>query len=155
MRDIISHINKLLIKKHKTVSVAESCTGGLISSLLTRDSGSSSYFILGLVTYSNQAKNKLLKIPLPLILKKGAVSKEIAIKMARSARGIARADLGLGITGIAGPTGATREKPVGTVFIAASTPQTTVCKKFVFKGNREQIRKQAALKSLEMLCGLL
>ncbi|MFH0858391.1 MAG: CinA family protein [Candidatus Omnitrophota bacterium] len=151
MPDIINQINKRLIKKQKTISVAESCTGGLISSLLTQASGSSSYFILGLVTYSNQAKNKILKIPLCLILKKGAVSKEIAVKMARSVRKIAQTDLGLGVTGIAGPTGATPGKSVGTVFIAAASSRATLCRKFVFKGNREQVRKQAALKSLEML----
>jgi nicotinamide-nucleotide amidase len=151
MQNAINNIHGLLIKDKKTLSVAESCTGGLISFLLTRNSGSSSYFILGLVTYSNEAKNRVLKIPSSLILKKGAVSKEVALRMARSCRKIAKTDLGLGITGIAGPTGATVNKPVGTVFIAVSGSRADLCKKFRFKGNRGEIRKQAALKSLEIL----
>jgi nicotinamide-nucleotide amidase len=151
MELIVDQIHKLLIKNKKTISVAESCTGGLVSLLLTQISGSSSYFILGLVTYSNEAKNRILKIPLSLIAIKGAVSNEVAKKMAQSARKIAETDLGLGITGIAGPTGATPGKPVGTVFIAVSSSRITLCKKFIFTGNRGQIRKQAALKALEML----
>lgn len=152
MQSAIDKIHRLLIKNQKTISVAESCTGGLISYLLTQSSGSSSYFILGLITYSNEAKNRILKIPSSFIAKKGAVSKEVALKMAQSARKIAKTDLGLGITGIAGPTGATPGKPVGTIFIAVSSSRTTLCRKFRFKGIREQIRKQAAFKSLEMLC---
>ncbi len=155
MEPIANQVHELLIKNKKTISVAESCTGGLISFLLTQRSGSSSYFILGLVTYSNEAKNRILKIPSSLITKKGAVSKEVARKMAQSCRKIAKTDLGLSITGIAGPTGATPDKPLGTVFIAVSSSRITMCNKFIFKGNRGQIRKQAALKSLEMLRKLI
>ncbi|MFH1398176.1 MAG: CinA family protein [Candidatus Omnitrophota bacterium] len=155
MEPIVNQVHELLIKNKKTISVAESCTGGLISFLLTQVSGSSAYFNLGLVNYSNEAKNRILKIPSSLIAKKGAVSKEVARKMAQSCRKIAKTDLGLSITGIAGPTGATPDKPIGTVFIAVSSSKITVCNKFRFTGNRGRIRKQAALKSLEMLKKLI
>lgn len=148
---IISQIHKLLIKNKKTLAVAESCTGGLVSGLLTSLSGSSQYFILSVVAYSNKAKANLLRIPQRLIAKKGAVSKEIALQMAVSIRKLAKTDFGIGITGIAGPTGDTLQKPIGTVFIAISSKNKTICRKFRFSGNRASIRKKAALETLELL----
>lgn len=148
---IISQIHKLLIKRQKTVAIAESCTGGLCSALLTQVSGSSKYFILGVVTYSNKAKENILKIPASLIAEKGAVSKETAKLMANSIRKIASSDFGIGITGIAGPTGATPKKPVGTVFIAIDSRDKKICYEFIFKGNRNAIRRNAALKAIELL----
>lgn len=147
----ISQIHKFLIKNKRTVAVAESCTGGLLSNLLTQLPGSSQYFILGIVAYNNQMKIDILKIPKPIILKHGTVSKEVAGLMAKSARIIAKANLGIGITGIAGPNGGSKEKPVGTVFIAIDTKNNKICKKFHFKGSRLKIRRMAALKSLELL----
>lgn len=155
MHKIIGQIHKLLVKNQETIAVAESCTGGLLSSWLTKLSGSSKYFILGLVTYSNQAKNDILDIPVKLITKKGAVSEIIAKKMAQNVRQIAKTNLGIGITGIAGPTGTTATKPVGTVYIALTTKNKTICHKLCFRGNRSQIRQQAALKSLQFLKELL
>lgn len=151
MEPIVIKIHKTLIKKHKTIAVAESCTGGLLSSLLTKLSGSSNYYLLGVVTYSNKAKENVLKIPHSLIQKKGAVSKAVAEMMATNVKGLAKADYGIGITGIAGPKGATPLKPVGRVFIAITSPQKTISKKFSFKGNRNLIQKQAALNALELL----
>jgi len=152
---IVNQIHGILIKNKKTVAVAESCTGGLLSNLLTQISGSSQYFILGVVAYSNKAKVNILRIPAHLIAKKGAVSKGIAQKMAQSIRKLAQTDFGIGITGIAGPTGATPKKPIGTVFIAINSRNKNICKRYHFKGNRFAIRKKAALKSLELLRAII
>lgn len=151
MEPIIKHIHSSLIKVRKTVAVAESCTGGLLSCLLTYIGGSSKYFILGIVAYSNKAKQDILKIPATFIAKKGTVSKGVAEKLAQNVRKIAKTDLGIGVTGIAGPTGGTHQKPIGTVFIAAAGKNKTISKKFHFTGNRTLIRKKAALKALELL----
>lgn len=151
MQHIINQTHKLLLEKQKTVAVAESCSGGLISKLLTDVSGSSQYFILGVVVYSNKSKESILKIPRSLIAKEGAVSPEVALKMAQAVKKIAEADIGIGITGIAGPTGGSAQKPVGTVFIAIESRGKKLCKKFSFTGSRSAIRKKAALKALELL----
>jgi len=151
MERIVNQIHGLLIKNKKTIAIAESCTGGLLSSLLTRIPGSSQYFILGVVAYSNKAKETILKIPSSIITKNGAVSKQVAIKMARNIRKLAKTDFGIGVTGIAGPTGAIPSKPVGTVFIAIDTKNKKTCKRFHFTGNRINVRKNAALKSLDLL----
>jgi nicotinamide-nucleotide amidase len=151
MERIVNQIHGLLIKNKKTIAIAESCTGGLLSNLLTQISGSSQYFILGVVVYSNKAKETILKIPSSIITKNGAVSKQVAIKMARNIRKLAKTDFGIGVTGIAGPTGAIPSKPVGTVFIAIDTKNKKICKRFHFTGNRINIRKNAVLKSLDLL----
>src|SRR3989338_8151818 len=155
MDTIIGQIHHLLIKNRKNIAVAESCTGGLLSNLLTQTPGSSQYVILGIVAYSNQSKQGLLKIPTSLIAKKGAVSKEVALKMAESVRTLAKTDFGIAVTGIAGPTGGTKEKPQGTVFIALSGKNKKLCRKFYFKGNRSTIRRKTALKALELCAHLL
>ncbi|OGX15444.1 MAG: hypothetical protein A2166_04650 [Omnitrophica WOR_2 bacterium RBG_13_41_10] len=151
MEPIIKQVHKTLLKKKIKVSLAESCTGGLISSLLTHLTGSSRYFILGVVAYSNLAKIKILKIPAALIARKGAVSKEVAREMAKSVRLVSKSNLGIAVTGIAGPGGGTKEKPKGTVFIALDTPKEKICLRFKFSGNRQSVRKQAALKSLKLI----
>lgn len=155
MEHIIAQIHKLLVKKGKTVAIAESCTGGLLSGYLTQNSGSSQYFLLGLISYSNQSKIDILGVPAALIAKKGAVNTEVALKMAKEIRRMASADFGIGITGIAGPGGGTREKPVGTVFIAVTGKKNGVCRKFSFRGNRGAIRKESALKALLLLKKLM
>jgi len=151
MQHLIIQIHKRLLKSGKTLATAESCTAGLLSSLLTQFSGSSRYFILGVATYSNQAKENILRIPAAIIRKKGAVSKEVGLLMAQSVRKLAKADFGISITGIAGPTGGTPQKPVGTAFISLSTKNKNICKKFIFKGKRNSVRQQAALKALQLL----
>ena len=155
MKHIVHQIHTLLLKNKQTIAVAESCTGGLISNLLTKLSGSSQYFILGVVAYSNEAKKKVLGVPSPLITTRGAVSKVVASSMAGRIRKIAHTDIGIGITGIAGPNAGTPHKPVGTVFIALDSKKGKICKKFHFKGTRLCIRKKAALKSLELLKEML
>lgn len=151
MNLLLHQIHTLLLKNKKTIAIAESCTGGLLSNLLTNLSGSSQYFILGVVAYSNEAKKKILGTPLSLITTHGAVSKEVASSMAGRIRKIANTDIGIGITGIAGPSTGTPQKPVGTVFIALDSKKKRICRKFHFKGTRLCIRKTAAVKSLELL----
>lgn len=151
MQPDLTQIHRLLIKTRKSIAVAESCTGGILSAILTQASGSSKYFKLGIIAYSNSAKEIILKIPPKLIAKKGAVSKEVAENLAKSVRKLAGTDFGIGVTGIAGPTGATPQKPVGTVFIAINSKNKSLCEKFLFKGNRARIRKKISLKTLELL----
>jgi nicotinamide-nucleotide amidase len=155
MQPLLLKIHSSLIKTGKTVAVAESCTGGQLSGLLTRLSGSSKYFILGVVAYHNRAKESLLEVPRAVIASHGAVSARVAALMASKAREIAKTDYGIAITGIAGPTGATRQKPVGTVFIAIDGRNKKICRKFSFKGPRLSIRKKAALQALELLSSTL
>jgi PncC family amidohydrolase len=151
MQPIAAKIHKLLIKNKQTLAVAESCTGGLLSSLLTAESGSSAFFILGLVVYSNFAKRRLLKVPLSLINKHGAVSRPVAVALAQNIRKIAKTDYSIAITGIAGPTGGTASKPVGTVFICVRGKVKNICRRFQFKGNRSSIRRQSAHSALKLI----
>ncbi|MBU1726325.1 MAG: CinA family protein [Candidatus Omnitrophica bacterium] len=148
---IISQAHKLLLKSGKTIAVAESCTGGILSSFLTLLPGSSKYFILGAITYSNKTKENILGISPSVISKNGAVSAPVAQLMAQKARRLAKADFGIGITGIAGPTGGSPQKPVGTVFIAISSNNKSIYRKFKFTGTRSAIRKKAALGALKLL----
>ncbi|MFH1888627.1 MAG: CinA family protein [Candidatus Omnitrophota bacterium] len=151
MEPVINKIHEFLLKNKKTIAVAESCTGGVLSGMLTKTPGSSGYFILGIVAYSNAAKEKILKIPHRLIAKKGAVSREVAEGLAHSIRKLSGADFGIGITGIAGPAGGSKEKPVGTVFIAVESKNRKICQQFNFTGTRSAIRKKSALKTLGLL----
>jgi PncC family amidohydrolase len=144
-------ISQLLIKKDKTVAVAESCTGGLLANLFTNIPGSSQYFLLGIVAYSNQTKISLLKIPAMLIKQHGAVSSQIAQLMAQNIRRIASSDYGIGITGIAGPGGARPGKPAGTVFISIVNRNKAITKRFHFTGNRLVVKRKATLKALSIL----
>jgi nicotinamide-nucleotide amidase len=137
-------VGNLLRSHQATLAVAESCTGGLIAHRLTNIAGSSDYFERGVVVYSNRAKIELLKVPEDLLDAVGAVSSPVAEKMAEGVRQISRSTLGLGVTGIAGPGGGSAEKPVGTVFIALSSPRGTVSKKYQFWGDRAQIKSISA-----------
>jgi len=148
-------INKLLTKKNKPLAVAVSCTGGLISSTITNVSGSSRYFLLGVVAYSDEAKTRILKVS-PSILKKfGAVSENTAAEMAHGVQKLANSDFSLATTGIAGPTGGTKNKPVGTVFIACASKKRIICKRFHFRGNRLSIKNQTVEASLDLLLTLI
>jgi nicotinamide-nucleotide amidase len=128
----------LLTEKKLTIAVAESCTGGLITSRLTDVSGSSDYLERGLVTYSNAAKISMLGVPAEVIEKHGAVSEETARLMAEGVRKLAGTDLGLSSTGIAGPTGGSKEKPVGTVYIALADSQQTICRHYSYRWDRKR-----------------
>ncbi len=151
MPSILKEIRAFLVKNKKTLSVAESCTGGLLSSLLTNHSGSSKFFTLGVVVYSNFSKHKILKIPLSVINNYGAVSRQVDIALAKNVRRVAKTSYSIGITGIAGPTGAVAGKPVGTVFISISGKNKTICRRFQFRGARSTIRRQSALTALKLL----
>ncbi len=140
-----------LITQNKTLAIAESCTGGLLTHRLTNISGSSKFLEAAVVAYSNVAKQKLLKVPSRMLRQYGAVSKHTAAAMARSIRKIHKTDLGIGITGIAGPTGATKTKPVGLVYIALSVRAETICLQCQFKGTRTHIKRQAATQALRLL----
>jgi nicotinamide-nucleotide amidase len=144
-------IRKSLTTKNKTLAIAESCTGGLVSHKLTNVSGSSQYFLLGITAYSNQAKIKVLKVPSSVLKRFGAVSKNTALLMAKGVQKLANSDYALSITGIAGPTGGTKTKPVGTVFIAYVSKRKTICKKFHFHGTRLSIKNQSAEAALDIL----
>ncbi|MFH0771530.1 MAG: competence/damage-inducible protein A [Candidatus Omnitrophota bacterium] len=144
-------VGQLLKRSGKTLAVAESLTGGLISSRITDVAGSSKYFMMGGVAYSNETKISKLKIPTGLIRKYGAVSREAAIKMAKNVREIVGTDYGLSVTGIAGPDGATKTKPVGLVHIAVSTQEETICRKFNFIGSRTVIKFNSSQAALDLL----
>lgn len=143
-------VNRLIAKK-KTLAVAESCTGGLLTHRITNVSGSSKALTRGLVTYSDESKTALLGISADWFKKKGAVSREVALVMAQRIRQTADTTFGIGITGIAGPTGGTKKKPVGLVYAALATPKKTYCSELFLKGSREEIKWQAAQNALNGL----
>lgn len=145
----------LLLRRRKTLAVAESCTGGLLSHTLTNIPGSSAVFLAGIVAYDNAAKVKILKVPAPLIKKHGAVSAAVAQKMAQGARRLLTTDLGIGITGIAGPGGGAPNKPVGLTYIALSHGTTTCVYEYRFKGGRLANKRGAVRKALELLKSVL
>lgn len=142
-------VGRLLRAQGLRLAVAESCTGGLIGHRLTSVPGSSGYFDRGLVVYSNKAKQELLGVPAKIIETHGAVSEETAVRMAQGVRAGSGVDLGLAVTGIAGPTGGTEEKPVGTIFIALAGPDGVGAKRFRFSGRRDQITRMTAQTALD------
>ena len=144
-------IGKLLLKKKKTLSIAESCTGGLLADRITDIPGSTKYFQIGVVAYSNESKNKVLNIPIETIKEHGAVSRQVASLMAKNVRLLGRSDIGIGISGIAGPTGGTKKKPVGLVYISLSTKDKTLCKEFRFLGQRNIIKFKATQAALNLV----
>ena len=143
---------KTLIKKKLRISFAESCTGGLLSSSITSISGSSKIFNLALVTYSNQAKIKLLKINKNIIKKYGAVSHECCLAMVNNLSKISKANINVSITGIAGPKGGTKQKPVGLVYIGIKRGNKTQINKFFFKNKKRlSIQKATVKKALDLI----
>lgn len=148
IESVVSH---LLRQRNKTISVAESCTGGLIAKRLTDVAGASDYFVGGVVSYANSVKREILQIPREILKKHGAVSRETAILMARNIQKFLKTDFALAVTGIAGPTGGSRSKPVGTVWVGLATPRGVVAKQFLIGGNRDRIRQVASVRALHML----
>ena len=142
-------VGEKLRSKGLTISLAESCTGGLIGNLLTNTPGSSNYFMGGLLVYSNQSKIDLLNVSQEVIEKKGAVSDKTVREMAEGVKKRIGTDIGLAVTGIAGPEGGSREKPVGTVHIGLSTDRETFAGKYRFWGTRKQIKKNTAIMALD------
>ena len=140
-----------LINKKLTISIAESCTGGLLSNSFTSINGASKIFSLGLVTYSNQSKIDMLKIPKEIVKKKGAVSKQVCFYMVKNLNKISKSDISISVTGIAGPKGGSRKKPVGLVFIGIKKGNNIKIKKYMFKNkSRKDIQKNAVNKCLNL-----
>ena len=144
-------VNKLIQKKLK-ISFAESCTGGMLSSVITSISGSSKVFNLGLITYSNKAKMDILKVPKRIIRKYGAVSNECCLSMVKNLSKISKASISVSITGIAGPNGGTKLKPVGLVYIGVKRGNKIIIKENLFKSkNRISIQKASIITSLKII----
>lgn len=152
---LAERIGRTLESKGLTLAVAESCTGGKLGDAVTEVPGSSSYFLGGVISYSNDAKKELLGVSSETLESKGAVSEEVAIQMARAVRGLFGADIGVGITGIAGPSGGTPQKPVGLVYIAVASASRTACTRSVFDGPRPEVKSRSVAKAIEMLEGFL
>ena len=143
---------RLLTKKRLKISFAESCTGGLLSSSITSISGSSKVFSLGLVTYSNQSKINILKVPKKTIRKHGAVSYETCLSMVKNLSRIGKTNISVSITGIAGPKGGTKQKPVGLVFIGIKKGSKTLVQKYLFKNKKRlSIQKASVNKALNLI----
>jgi len=144
-------VGELLNKQHLTLGLAESCTGGLIATHITDVPGSSDYFEGGIVAYSYQVKERVLGVPASMLEHDGAVSAETAMAMARGARKVLQVDVALAITGIAGPSGGTPDKPVGLTYIGLASPRGELWRKYIWKGNRRENREQSARAALELL----
>ena len=154
------NLNKKIIslfkRKKIKLSVAESCTGGLLSNTITSVSGSSKVFTMGLVTYSNQAKSTLLKIPKKIIKKYGAVSFQCCLAMVNNLSKISKSKINISVTGIAGPNGGSKQKPVGLVFIGIKVGKKVIVNKYNFKNrSRAFIQKQAVKQSLNLILKLI
>ena len=149
-------IVSLLKRKKFKIAIAESCTGGMLSSAITSVSGSSKVFTMGLVTYSNQAKTSILKIPNQIIKKNGAVSVQCCLAMVNNLSKISKAKICISITGIAGPKGGSKQKPVGLVYIGVKIGKKVVVNKCNFKNNgRTFIQRQTVKKALNLLANLV
>ena len=138
------------VNKNLTITTAESCTGGMISSAIVHINGSSQIFKSSVIVYSNDMKNKLLKIPNDLIKKNGAVSEIIAFKMAKHSLTILKAHLSIAVTGVAGPTGGSIDKPVGLVWIGIGTNEKIITNKYQFNGSRLKIRQKTTYEALKL-----
>ena len=149
-------ITKKLIKKKLTISVAESCTGGMLSSAITSRAGSSKVFILGLTAYSNKSKVNVLKIPINIIKKYGTVSEQVCLAMLKNINKISKANISISITGIAGPSGGTKKKPVGLVYIGIKRDNKIQVKRYLFKNKgRSYIQRITVNKSLGLILNIL
>jgi len=156
VKSISKDIVKKLIKKKIKISIAESCTGGLLSGAITSVSGSSKIFNLGLVTYSNESKFKVLKVPKKIIRKYGAVSEQTCKAMAKNISRMGKTNMSVSVTGIAGPNGGTRKKPVGLVYVAINKDNKISVKKYLFKNKgRIYIQKTTVNKCLGLILNAL
>ena len=156
MQELVETLAEKLIEKKMMIATAESCTGGLLSSALTRKAGASQYFERGFVTYSDDAKQEQLDVPKNTIILKGAVSNETAEAMAIGALANSNAQIAVSITGVAGPDGGSHDKPVGTVFFGfAVKGASSISAKNNFEGTRQQIQEQAVIVALKTLITIL
>lgn len=148
---IEAQIGEMLKAKKLTLATAESCTGGLIGDRITNISGSSGYYLGGIISYSNQAKMQFLKVQEQTLIDFGAVSEQTAREMALGAKTIFQATLAISVTGIAGPGGSTSEKPVGLTYIGLAAPENIIVKRFVWEGNRVENKEASAEAALNMI----
>ena len=148
-------VGEALARKRLTLAIAESVTGGLISNKITDVSGSSRYFLMSVIAYSNESKKKLLGVPQKTLARYGAVSKETALAMATGVKKLAKSNIGISSTGIAGPRGGTRKKPVGLVYIGIDAGWIKLVKVLTLKGKRRAIKENASRAALKLLCELL
>ena len=152
MKPLYKKVVKKLLKKKLKISIAESCTGGLLCNAITSVSGSSKIFNLGLVTYSNESKIKLLKVSKKIIKKYGAVSEQVCKAMVKNVGNIDKSSVSISVTGIAGPNGGTKKKPIGLVYIGLTNGNKIVVKKYLFKKNgRSYIQRNTVRKSLKLI----
>ncbi len=155
MKKLSEKIVRLLKKKKLKISFAESCTGGLLSSCITKVSGSSKIFTMGLVTYSNQAKINILRVPEKTIKNHGAVSFETCASMVKNLNRISKTNISVSITGVAGPNGGTKEKPVGLVYVGLIKNNQIFIKKYLFKNKkRNSIQKATVNKTLNLILSI-
>jgi|TARA_B110000967_G_scaffold152918_1_gene157174 nicotinamide-nucleotide amidase len=155
MNNLANKVVKKLIQKKLKISFAESCTGGMLSSIITSVNGSSKIFNLGLITYSNKAKVDILKVPKKIIIKYGAVSSECCLSMVKNLSKISKANISVSITGIAGPNGGSKKKPIGLVYIGIKNGNNTSIQKNLFKRkDRISIQKATTIKVLKILLTL-
>ena len=156
MKKLAQKVVKILKKKKIKISFAESCTGGLLSSSITSISGSSEVFTMGLVTYSNQSKVNILKIPKKKIMKHGAVSYETCLSMVKNLSKISKTNISVSVTGVAGPKGGTKQKPVGLVYIGIKRGNKTIIRKNLFKNkNRYSIQKSTVNQAHKMILNII
>ena len=142
----------LLVESGKTLAVAESCTGGLIGHRLTQVSGSSAAFLGGVIAYHNSVKEKTLGVPADVLEREGAVSEATALAMAEGVRRLVGADIALAVTGVAGPTGGTEDRPVGLTYVALSAaPDVLICERHLWRGDRQQNKESSAEAALALL----
>ena len=144
-----------LLARSLTIAVAESCTGGLLADLLTDVAGISESFMLGVIAYSNEAKSAVLGLEGGVLAADGAVSAATAAAMAGAVRRLGATDIGVGITGIAGPSGGTIQKPVGMVYIGVDTASRKACREFHFEGSRREIKESASLSAMELVLEII
>ena len=156
MKNLSQKLVNILNKKKLKISFAESCTGGLLSSSITSISGSSNVFTVGLVTYSNQAKINILNVPKKVIMKNGAVSYETCLSMVKNLNKISKTNISVSITGVAGPKGGTKKKPVGLVFIGIKKGKKIIIKKNLFKNkNRNSIQRSTVNQAYKMILNII
>ena len=156
MRKLSQNIVRLLTKKRLKISFAESCTGGLLSSAITSVNNSSKVFTIGLVTYSNQSKIDILKVSKNIIKKHGAVSYDVCFFMVKNLNKISKTDISVSITGIAGPKGGTKKKPVGLVFIGIKKGNKTIVRKYLFKNKKRiSIQRTTVMKALNLILNFI
>ncbi len=156
MKKLSQKVVRLLTKKKFKISFAESCTGGLLSSTITSVNGSSKVFTIGLVTYSNQSKIDILKVSKNIIKKYGAVSYDLCFAMVKNLNKISKTDISVSITGIAGPKGGTKKKPVGLVFIGIKKGNKTIVRKYLFKNKKRiSIQRTTVMKALNLILNFI